>query len=64
MSIMLIFSHQENLLKYEWNLTMPKHYNIYLQALRRYGVLQKVKFKITKELFIVLLPNCVLDLIN
>ena len=44
MSIMLLFSHQENL----------------LTCLRRYGVLHKVKFKITKEVFIVVQPNCVL----
>ena len=32
MSIMLIFSHQENLLKYECNLIIPKHHKIYIQT--------------------------------
>ena len=45
------------------SILMPKH-KIHMHALKRCDVLHKVKFNITKEVFIVLLPYCVLNLTN
>ena len=47
----------------ETSILMPK-LKIYMHALKRCNVLHKVKFNITKEVFIVLKPNCVLNLTN